>query len=845
MAIADLIVRLKDEASAGLRGVRGALSGLGSSASQAAGQTQGLVGAISQGVLQANAIQFAIGKATEAIGFMNSKFEEAKNLQLANVTAATTFSSLTGQSYDDAAKFVENLNNRLAKSAAALPGATQDYKNLAIAIQDNVLEAFKDPSGKLNQKGFEDTLASISESFGALSAASNVATGNTTLGLSKALGGASTSELRQIQFFEQNAVILNEIDKRLKAMGKSALKDLDIKARVKLLEDVGKKFITEDFKKNAGQTVDALMQSFQSTLFDPSTGVFGIMRDLDINTDGVQSAFGAFNDSLKLLIGNDGLFTKFGTLMDSLGLSVDPMRVLRDGVLLFNNFLTRVNQQVDQINTFIKVTAEALRAGTVSISDVAFTVVNNIGSFLGKAAGAIVPALESASVGIAKQISSQLAVVPSILSGMLMAIGPAIGQGIQALTARFLDLPVGGQLTAVAIGAAGAFFFFNTAIGQTVLALGGLTLKAIPVAIGAITGIGNAIIGLSGAAVAGFAGLTEFVFLTLPALASAGWASIVAGIGSLVTALTSLSLGSIWSALVGGVAAAGSAILAFAGTVATTGIALLANPIVLGIGAIALAAGLIYKYWEPITHFFQGFVSGLMSALAPLMPALVTIGGAIATVFSPLIGLFKMAWDWLTRLLTPVKDTDGAARNLGETFGKVVGSGIMTAVNAIKTMIDWLEQGVNKLKGFLGMTSQATSGLSMATNFQIPGTFTSPTPTPSAPVVPRYSGQIGTAATGFIGNLLSAARVEMAAMPSGAQLVVANTSESIVPRGGLGQVAAAAVSGATSSAVPARGNTINLSLTINAGSGDANAIAQAAVNAIQRMFESELSTQLG
>lgn len=846
MAIADLIIRLKDEASAGLRGVRSALSDFGSSATDAAGQTQGLVGTIAQGVLQANAIQFAISKATEAVNFLNSKFEEAKSLQLANVSAATTFSSLTGQSYDQAAEFVDKLNARLAKSAAALPGATQDYKNLAIAIQDNVLEAFKDPSGKLNQKGFEDTLASIAESYGALSAASGVATGNTNLGLTKALAGASTDQLKQIQFFEQNQVVLTEIDKRLAALGKKSLKDLNISDRVKVIEQAGKKFITDDFKKRASSTADALIESYKSQMFDPTTGLFGLMRDLDPTTKGAQSAFTAFNDSLKLLIGDDGLLNKFGDIMKSLGLSVDPMAVLRNGILAFNKFLTQVNAQVDAISTFIKVSGEALNAGTVSVTDLAYTITQNVGNFSTNVISMVGAAIEKATDNVINQVNSQLAHVPSILSGIMSAIAPVISQGIHDLTARFLDLPVGGKLTAVAIGAAGAFYFFNTAIGQTALTLGGLLLSAIPVAIEAIAAVGLAVTGLGDATVGATVGLLRFVSFGLRPLVVTSWSSIVGGIGSLLTAVTSLSIGSIWSALTTELALMGGELLTFSGMVTTAGIALLANPIVLGIGAIALAAGLIYKYWEPITHFFAGFTSGVMEALSPLMPALNATANAIGTVFSPLVDLFKAAWGWLTELFTPIKDTDNAATNLGKTFGEIVGGGIMVAVNAMTTLLDWLGQGIEKLNSFLGIVGQAAPGLSSfasALASQLP----QQAPAPSTPTIAgaKFAGHIvGNAANGFMGDLLSAAQSEMAAMPVGAQLLVANTSESIVPRGGLGQVAANAISNATPT-MTRGGNTINLALTINAGAGDANAIAQVAVSAIQQLFESELSSHLG
>ncbi len=120
-------------------------------------------------------------------------------------------------------------------SAATLPGATQEYKNLATSIQDNVLEAFRGLDGEVDLQGFEDTVTSISESFGALTASSTKQVGNTAMGLTKALSGASVAGLRTNMFFEQNPVILNEIEKKLQELGVETLSDLDIKTRVKLM----------------------------------------------------------------------------------------------------------------------------------------------------------------------------------------------------------------------------------------------------------------------------------------------------------------------------------------------------------------------------------------------------------------------------------------------------------------------------------------------------------------------------------------------------------------------------------------------------------------------------------
>jgi hypothetical protein len=334
--------------------VGSALGALGGNANSAAGGMGSLAGQITQGIVQANLLGFAFGKVQQGMGFMNGKFEEAKQLQLENITAATTFSSLTGQSYQQGADFIDSLNQRLAISAAALPGSTQDYKNLATGIQDNVLPAFKDLKGALDMKGFENSVVSLSESYGALAAASNVPIANLKLGLTKALGGAGVASLRQIQFFEQNAVILNEIESRLGKLGKKSLADLNIKDRVKLLEEVGKKFITEDFKQQAGRSVDGLIQSFKSTIFDPSSGIFGLMRDLDPNTKGAQSAFAAFNDVLDNLIGGSGLFTQLTNLFAAAGIKfIDPMQILRNGFLLFNQGLQFINKLLADTTAYL------------------------------------------------------------------------------------------------------------------------------------------------------------------------------------------------------------------------------------------------------------------------------------------------------------------------------------------------------------------------------------------------------------------------------------------------------------------------------------------------------------
>ena len=64
------------------------------------------------------------------------------------------------------------------------------------------------------------------------------------------------------------------------------------------------------------------------------------------------------------------------------------------------------------------------------------------------------------------------------------------------------------------------------------------------------------------------------------------------------------------------------------------GIAIMSNPIGLIIGGIAIAAGLLIKNWQPVGEFFKNLFSGV-------------------------IGYVKKAFEWVSKLLKPLKTVAG------------------------------------------------------------------------------------------------------------------------------------------------------------------------------------------
>lgn len=532
---------------------------------QIAEQVNGkLTGSITRGVLQANLLTAGFSaiatQAQKAVGAIQAGIAEATNIQGEQVNAAATFAALSGTKYEQAVEIIESLNNRLAKSAMALPGATQEYKALATTIQDNVLEAFKGLNGEVDLQGYEDAVASISESFGALTANSTKNFGNTAMSLSSALGGASMSQLRTYMFFEQNAAILNDIGKRLEKLGASTLADLDIKARVKLLEDVGKKFITEDFKKAAGQSVDGLMQSFKSMLFDPSSGIFGLMQDLD-PAKGTQSAFTAYNDALNALIGEEGLLGMNGPLA-AIGnaLGIDKLAYLKTVQSAFQ----KATVGIEALSQFMFNIAGMLDQGV----DMRQMIVENLGNIRTRIGDWLGNLLANAGDGLARTLSQGASFLEQAPIGELLA---SVFNGLVDAV-RNIDL---GNLGAQA----GRFFVALINELSTLLAnidlgnLIGLLLQAL------------------GAVMAGIG----------MALGNADWATII------VAALK--VLGALF--LVGLVQAAPMLIMTLlGGIVAAVG----AIPIAIGLAIAALVALIIF-YWDDITRIARSLLGRLMEEL--------------------------------------------------------------------------------------------------------------------------------------------------------------------------------------------------------------------------------------
>ncbi|TPH24139.1 phage tail tape measure protein [Haemophilus haemolyticus] len=114
--------------------------------------------------------------------------------------------------------------------------------------------------------------------------------------------------------------------------------------------------------------------------------------------------------------------------------------------------------------------------------------------------------------------------------------------------------------------------------------------------------------------------------------------------------------------------------------------------------AIAAAALLIYKFWNPIKAFFGGVWDGLKSGLAPVLEKFQPLG----TAFGVVVGWIEKAVKWFTDLLSPVQSTKedlDAAASAGKKFGEWIAAGIDFALKPLQLLMDGIKWVIDNMPG--------------------------------------------------------------------------------------------------------------------------------------------------
>ncbi len=143
-------------------------------------------------------------------------------------------------------------------------------------------------------------------------------------------------------------------------------------------------------------------------------------------------------------------------------------------------------------------------------------------------------------------------------------------------------------------------------------------------------------------------------------------------------------LPALWGMVTGSVSLLGGAIGA------------LFSPVGLIVAALAGAAVLIWKYWDPIRAFFAGVFSRIMERLTPLRETFERFG----PVFDAIGSGISQVFNWFKSLLSPMessKETLDKCTSAGEIFGNVLGGALQLVLTPAKMLLDTLAWILEKL----------------------------------------------------------------------------------------------------------------------------------------------------
>ncbi|HCO7141614.1 TPA: phage tail tape measure protein [Escherichia coli] len=274
---------------------------------------------------------------------------------------------------------------------------------------------------------------------------------------------------------------------------------------------------------------------------------------------------------------------------------------------------------------------------------------------------------------------------------------PAIGFGkemsrVQALTRIDKNSPQFKALReqALKLGSETQFTASDAASGQSFLAMAGFTPQAIQAALPGVLNMALAGgVELGETADIGSNILTQFN-LTADQMDRVGvlygkLATLRLGFDILTRSMNVIRvLPALWGMVTGSVSLLGGAIGA------------LFSPVGLIVAALAGAAVLIWKYWDPIRAFFAGVFSGIMERLTPLRETFERFG----PVFDAIGSGISQVFNWFKSLLSPMessKETLDKCTSAGEIFGNVLGGALQLVLTPAKMLLDTLAWILEKL----------------------------------------------------------------------------------------------------------------------------------------------------
>lgn len=447
MADVDLIIKAVDQATNVIKGIDRQLGKLDNSLQRS--QSLGVAGGLAIGAGFA-AVSTAIGVATFAVGAFSRTLSEASQAQVEQLVLTGQLAELMSTTYDRADQIMGQVNDKLAETAARLPGVTSDYVQLGQQITDSLLPAARDLNGEINPERLAQLTSDIASAFLIGGKAVGSSQSQIAAGITRALGGNATlAELKRLDVFEKNPALIRFLEEELTKRGVSELKDLDEVTRITILQSISKRFLTDETVARIEQSLAGRLEGFASSIFDPTTGLLGFRNKIETRAnqtvlDSVNAFVGELLDVVNVFAEILGL-TGFdsNSLLESLyDFFIWLAKITND----FEQFLTANREEIVSKIEYVKSVFTGEGEGTLSgfffnlaieLGDFFNNLVDEIDySFLGEFAFKVTESLLSFMVGVAVKMgqfltdpSLQFEIASEVADGFIKALYERVGLG--------------------------------------------------------------------------------------------------------------------------------------------------------------------------------------------------------------------------------------------------------------------------------------------------------------------------------------------------------------------------------------------------------------------------------
>lgn len=287
-----------------------------------------ITGAVRAATLQANLLASAFKGAAQLAGSAFGKFSEmvksAADSEVDLIASTGALQGVLGTSFADSLKYAKQLGAQFSQMGSELPGTAEDFAQIGRILTDDLAGAFKRVDGSFDKVGFEEKLMGITRGVGVLAQAAKTSATEAGFAIQRVIGGDANA--LKLLFFDKNPFVKNYIVNTLKEQGKTLAEwgSLTQQARLEVVQAALDKAAGPDVIKALQSTVDGIMSSWKSQVFDPSVGALGMLRTLA--SRGGQTALDGLR---KVLQATEGLFSQ---LAEAWPFKVDLMVALFDGL---------------------------------------------------------------------------------------------------------------------------------------------------------------------------------------------------------------------------------------------------------------------------------------------------------------------------------------------------------------------------------------------------------------------------------------------------------------------------------------------------------------------------------